>query len=119
MAIYFKRALMHAGWQRRIKALSKAFGHDKFTGNLLELHVRLERLQHVYEAVDTNTRSSTTYLQKLFQKRDTVRPFMYVVEGVQTLLYLLRILLKLRVRRIHCLILARSSIQEEILPHHR
>lgn len=111
MAIYFKGALVDTGRQSRIEALGETFGHDQFTWNLFELHIRLERLEYMYEAENADTRTSATYLQKLFQERDAVCPFMYVIEGVQALLYLLCILLILWVRCIGFWRSDRSSLE--------
>jgi hypothetical protein len=39
-----------------------------------------------------------TYLQKLFEKGNAICPFVYIIEGIQTFLYLLRVLFVLRIR---------------------
>ena len=40
------------------------------------------------------------YLQQVLQKRAAIRPFVHIIECVETLLYLLRVFLVLRIRRV-------------------
>ena len=93
---------MHARWQSWVQALRKPFGNNQFLGYLLELHIRLKGLYtQSHSAFDLVFQTEQTAdLQELLQERDTVRPFVHIVERIQTLLHLLHILLKLWVRGI-------------------
>jgi hypothetical protein len=93
---------MHARWQSWIQALRKPFRDDQLLGDLLELHIRLKSLYPESLSVRPGVESmeKTTHLQELLQERDTVRPFVHIVERIQALFHLLHILLKLWIRRI-------------------
>lgn len=70
---------MYSSWQSRVQALRETFGYNNFTGNFLELHVRLQCLYRL-ESTDARDADNTTHLQQLLEKCNEVCPLVHAVE---------------------------------------